>query len=453
MKRIGQLWISLSALFLLALPLKAQRPPNVILIMTDDQGIGDLGCHGNPWLKTPNLDSLYDQSVRLTDFHVSPYCTPTRSALMTGLYPVNNGAWATYKGRDALSSQAVTMADIFQQNGYQTAMFGKWHLGDNYPVRPTDCGFKLAVQHRAGGVGELSDYWGNTYVDDVYFVNNEPRPFTGYCTDVWFQEAMHYMDTLREGPFFLYLPTNAPHSPLYVDSSYAAPYKHLEGSDIISANMYGMIANIDENMGKLGRFLDQKGLAENTILIFMTDNGTNYGYSRNGKVGYNKGFRGIKGDKLEGGHRVPFFIRWPAQNMGSGKDLEVLSAHVDVIPTLMGLCGFTGVDDHAWDGVDLSSLLLGQSAEIPDRSVFVHHRQDWRPPEQVMRSCILYQDWRLINGKLLFDISQDTLQKRDLAKEHPALVSRLLQQNQAFLDEAEARVEFQEFPSPVLGGV
>ncbi|MEM9987646.1 MAG: sulfatase-like hydrolase/transferase, partial [Bacteroidota bacterium] len=193
----------LSILVTMGPVLLAQAAPNVILIMTDDQGIGDLGCHGNPWLKTPNLDAFYQSSVRLTDFHVSPLCTPTRGALMTGQYPINNGAWATYKGRDALSNGVYTMADLFQSQGYQTALFGKWHLGDNYPARPTDCGFDLAIHHQAGGVGELSDHWGNSYFDDVYLVNHEPKRFEGYCTDVWFTETMKFIENRQDQPFFI----------------------------------------------------------------------------------------------------------------------------------------------------------------------------------------------------------------------------------------------------------
>ncbi|MGB5262891.1 MAG: sulfatase-like hydrolase/transferase, partial [Lutimonas sp.] len=279
----------------LFITLKAQARPNVILVLTDDQGIGDLGCHGNPWLKTPNIDAFYEEAMRMTDFHVSPLCTPTRSAIMTGRYPINNGAWATFKGRDALSRNTKTMADMFRENGYKTALFGKWHLGDNYPVRPTDSGFDIAIHHLAGGIGELSDYWGNSYFDDVYYVNNEPQQFEGYCTDVWFDETMKYIDKNKDQPFFVYLPLNAPHDPLIVDEKYAAPYKHLEGKKIISADLYGMIANIDENFGKLTQFLEDKKLADNTILIFMSDNGSRFGYSKDGKLGYNKGYEGIKG--------------------------------------------------------------------------------------------------------------------------------------------------------------
>ncbi|MEM7381482.1 MAG: sulfatase-like hydrolase/transferase, partial [Bacteroidota bacterium] len=206
-----------------------QQRPNVILVMTDDQGIGDIGCHGNPWIKTPNLDQFYEQSVRLTNFHVSPMCTPTRAALMTGLYPINNGVWATFKGRDVLHPSTIILPEIFKANGYQTAIFGKWHLGDNYPSRPSDRGFDIAVQHSAGGVGELSDYWGNNYFDDVYLRNNQAEQFEGYCTDIWFDEAINFIEEKKNQPFFLYLPTNAPHHPLYVADRYAESYKDLVG--------------------------------------------------------------------------------------------------------------------------------------------------------------------------------------------------------------------------------
>jgi len=332
-------------------PVKKGKSPNVIIILTDDQGIGDLGCHGNPWIKTPNIDAFYEEAVRMTDFHVSPLCTPTRGAIMTGRYPVNNGAWATYKGRDALTGGTPTMADIFRKNGYNTGMFGKWHLGDNYPVRPTDCGFDVAVRHMAGGVGELSDYWGNTYFNDVYYVNNEPKQFEGYCTDVWFREAMKFIENTKDEPFFVYLPTNAPHSPLYVADKYAEPYKALVGKEIVSAEFYGMITNIDENFGKLEKFLELNGLVENTILIFMTDNGTANGISPDGKIGYNMGLRGRKGGKTEGGHRVPFFIRWKNGKIEGGLDIPETTAHVDLLPTLAGLCNLTMPQNVSLDGI------------------------------------------------------------------------------------------------------
>ena len=430
---------------------ESHSQPNVIFILTDDQGVGDLSCHGNPWLKTPHLDALHSQSIRLTDFHVSPYCTPTRSAFMTGQYPINNGAWATYKGRDALSKSAVTMADIFKHNGYRTGLFGKWHLGDNYPSRPTDSGFDVAVHHMAGGVGELSDYWGNTYFDDTYYVNNEPKKFEGYCTDVWFDEAMTFIDSADEKPFFVYIPTNAPHSPFYVDEKYAEPFKDLVGEEINNAEFLGMISNIDENMGKLEALLKRKNLADNTILIFATDNGTSSGISRDGKLGYNKGFRGIKGSKYEGGHRAAFFIRWPAGNIQGGRDINKLTAHVDLLPTLSALCKLDRHSKLDLDGSDLSPLLFGQDMAIDDRVMFIHHRQDWRAPFDIQETCIMQHNWRLINGSELYNVKDDPGQQFNLAAKFPRKREQLLQHNDVFIQRAKNRSEYQQLPTHIIG--
>jgi arylsulfatase A-like enzyme len=428
-----------------------EAKPNVILVMTDDQGIGDLGRHGNPYLKTPNLDKFYDEAVRMTDFHVSPLCTPTRGAIMTGRYPINNGAWATFKGRDALSKGAPTMANVFKQNGYITGIFGKWHLGDNYPVRPSDCGFDVAIHHKAGGVGELSDYWGNTYFNDFYFVNNKPTQFEGYCTDVWFREAMKFIDNNKDKPFFIYLPTNAPHSPLIVAEKYAEPYKELEGKKILNANYLGMIANIDENFGKLDKFLKEKNLDKNTILIFMTDNGTQYGFNYEKKMGHNKGYRGNKHSKLEGGHRVPFIIRWPNGKVEGGKDIGELAAHVDLIPTLSGLCGLDIPKGMKLDGLDFSPLLTEKSTTLKDRTVFVHHRQDWRQPQDVKQTCILKDNWRLVNGDELYDIEKDKLELNNIASQNPEIVRQLLNDNERFLKITKANPEYSELPTSVVG--
>ena len=425
--------------------------PNVILILTDDQGSGDLGCHGNPWISTPNIDKFYTDAVRLTDFHVSPVCTPTRGALMTGRYPINNGAWATYKGRDALSGNTHTMAKFFQANGYRTGIFGKWHLGDNYPVRPTDAGFDVAIQHKSGGVGELSDYWGNNYFDDVYFVNNAPQQFEGYCTDVWFQEATKFITANRDSPFFVYLPTNAPHGPLYVDEKYAAPYRHLVGDKINSAEFYGMITNIDENFGRLETFLHESGLADNTILIFMTDNGTGSGMSPDQKIGYNHGLRGKKGHHTDGGHRVPFFIRWKDGKISGGRDINEVTAHVDLLPTLANLCALKLPSDYKLDGLDFAPLLQQTQTKLAERTVFVHNRQDWRPPLDIDDTGLLHGKWRLVNGTELYDTEKDRMQQHDLAAQHPELVQSILQANHEFVGRAKMNPVYYEFPVSVIG--
>ena len=197
-----------------------QKKPNVILIMTDDQGYGDLACHGNPWIKTPEMDKLYQQSVRLTDFHVGTTCAPTRSGLMTGRNCNEVGVWHTIIGRNFLRQGEITIANILKDNGYRTGIFGKWHLGDNFPYRPEDRGFEEAVIHGGGGVGQTPDYWNNDYFDDTYFRNGVPEKFEGYCTDVWFSEALTFIEKRREEPFFCYIAPNAPHGPFHVPQKY-----------------------------------------------------------------------------------------------------------------------------------------------------------------------------------------------------------------------------------------
>lgn len=424
--------------------------PNVIIVMTDDQGIGDMSYHGNPFLKTPNLDAFAMESVSLSNFHVSPLCTPTRSALITGQYPIRNGAWATFKGRDAISHSNPTIADIFKDNGYSTAIFGKWHLGDNYPSRPTDCGFDYAVHHSSGGIGELSDYWGNNYFDDVYLVNNEPKQFEGYCTDVWFDEAIQHIENVKDQPFFIYLATNAPHSPLIVADKYKMPYEQYEGIEIQSAAYLGMIANIDENFGKLDQYLKDSNLDENTILIFLTDNGTQFGFNEEKGFGFNKGFIGNKSDKEEGGHRVPFYIRWPKAGISGEESLGFLSAHIDLMPTLAGLCNLNLVDESYLDGIDLSEFILEREG-INQRTVFIHHRQDWRAPDELKGTCIMQDQWRLINGNRLYNIKKDQLQSVNLFDDYEVLVNDLLHKNQEFINQTKLLDDYQSLPVAKVG--
>ena len=277
----------------LSSPETPRQKPNVILVITDDQGYGDLACHGNPIIKTPNLDLLHSQSTRLTNFHVSPTCAPTRAALMTGRYCNRTGVWHTIMGRSLLRKDETTMADVFSANGYKTAIFGKWHLGDNYPFRPADRGFGESLIHGGGGVGQAPDYWDNDYFDDTYFHNGKPKKFKGYCTDVWFDAAIKFIEKNKEKHFFCYLSTNAPHSPYNVEKKYSDLYK--DNENVPNADFYGMITNIDENIGRLMKRLKNLKLENDTIFIFMTDNGTSAGF-RQGK-GCNAGMRARKGSE------------------------------------------------------------------------------------------------------------------------------------------------------------
>ncbi len=420
--------------FLTGLVSQGSSKPNVILIMTDDQGYGDLSCHGNPILKTPNLDILHAESVRLTDFHVSPFCTPTRAALMTGRYPGRTGAYRTSSGRTMMHPEERTLAHVFAGSGYRTGMIGKWHLGDNAPHRPQDRGFQDVVWHRCGGVGQASDYWGNDYFDDIYERNGKFEKFEGYCTDVWFREALRFVEENQREPFFLYLATNAPHGPYRVGEEWSKPYRKKAGWRF-GPEFYGMVENFDHNLGLLRKKLEALGLSKDTILVFMTDNGTANGASfgkppldSEAEEGFNAGMRGKKSSVYEGGHRVPFFIHWPAGGLVGGKDVPNLAAHLDVLPTLAALCGIPLPEGHHPDGRSFAANLANPDAP-PHRDHLVVQFQGGAyfrdAPKPWEHTCVLQGPWRLINGTELYKIDEDPAQRHDLASWKPREIERL----------------------------
>ncbi|MBG87115.1 MAG: N-acetylgalactosamine 6-sulfate sulfatase [Verrucomicrobiales bacterium] len=421
---------SIIAALLLIAGLVSARQPNVIIVMTDDQGYGDLRCHGNPMIKTPNLDRLHTQAVRFTDFHVDPTCSPTRAALLTGRYSTRTGVWHTIMGRSILFKDEVTLAQMLGQAGYRTGIFGKWHLGDNYPSRPQDRGFQEVLIHGGGGVGQTPDAWGNDYFDDAYCQNGQWKRFEGYCTKVFFDGALDFISKSRNKPFFCYIPTNVPHSPNNVAEKYSRPYEN-QGASKRMADFFGMITEFDENFGRLLNHLDQLGIANDTILIFMTDNGTADGIHRqrrNSKAkpprftGFNAGMRNGKGSQYDGGHRVPFFIRWPGGGIGGGRDVNELTAHIDVVPTLAELCGFELPKRHL-DGRSLVPLIQGKSG-WEKRTLFAHFQREEIPPKWA-RSAVMTKQWRLIDGKMLYDIKKDPGQRNDLALKNPTVVNEL----------------------------
>lgn len=397
-------------------------PPNVILVITDDQGYGDLSAHGNPILKTPKMDRLHGESVRLTDFHVGPTCAPTRGSLMSGQWTNRAGPWHTIMGRSMLFKEKTTLGEVFSRSGYATGLFGKWHLGDNYPYRPEDRGFQEVVRHAAGGAGQTPDYWNNAYFDDTYFHNGKPKKFEGFCTDVFFREAKRFIGEQVDAgkPFFAYISTNAPHSPYHCPPEYSDLYRETASIHARLPYFYGMIANIDDNIGALRAWLEQEGLAENTIFIFMTDNGTAAG----DRV-FNAGMRGNKGDEYEGGHRVPFFLHWPAGGFNQPKDIDRLTAHVDILPTLVELCGLQPVPaDYPLDGRSVVPLLRDPQTEWADR-VVITDSQRVIDPVKWKQSATMTERWRLINGVELYDIDADPGQQNDLAAQHPKVVAEL----------------------------
>jgi len=392
----------------------AATKPNVILVLTDDQGYGDLSCHGNPVLKTPNLDRLHGESVRLTDFHVAPMCTPTRGQLLSGLDALRNRARHVCGGLAMLRSDVPTMADVFRAGGYRTGVFGKWHLGDQYPYLPQYRGFEETLHHKSWGITSAADYWGNDYFDDTYWHNGRLQKYEGYCTDVWFREAARWMKACAAGnePFFCYLPTNVPHTPLFVPEAYAEPYK----KPGLPAAFFGMIANLDENMGKLMAMLDETGLARNTVLIFMTDNGGTAGV----KV-FNAGMRGSKTQLYDGGHRVPCFVRWPAGGLRNPGDVEELTTCQDLLPTLIDLCNLRAPQDARFDGVSLAGLLRGSQDRLTDRMAVVQYHMQipkWN-------AAVMWRKWRLVKGEELYDIAADPGQQRSVADRHPDVVKAM----------------------------
>ncbi len=425
---LGFLFLSLAAIFT-----AAGEKPNVILIITDDQGYGDLSCHGNPVLKTPHMDQLHSESVHFTDFHVAPMCSPTRGQLMTGVDAMRNGCTAVCQGRSMMRREFPTMPEFFAKAGYATGHFGKWHLGDSYPHRPQDRGFQETVHHRAWGITSLADYWQNTYFDPVLSHNGVDKKFAGYCTDIFFDKSMKWIEKMQaEGkPFFLYLPTNTPHVPNICEKKYAEPYRGKHDGKPMPAEFYGMIANLDENLGKLEAFLEERGLRDNTLLIYLSDNGTQ---SNQAKEIFNAGMRDKKTSVHEGGHRVPCFVRWPAGKLRHGTDIDDLTQVQDLLPTLIDLCGLKR-DDASFDGTSLARLLKGEDKTVPDRKLVVQYRVTgaaWNS------AVVLWKKWRLVGRHTLYHVGEDPGQTRNVATDHPGIVTAMTAHYEAWHAEAKA---------------
>jgi arylsulfatase len=393
--------------------LPAGTRPNVIILLTDDQGYADLSCHGNPVLKTPHMDRLHGESVRFTDFHVAPMCTPTRGQLMTGLDALHSGACSVCAGRSFIRRGIPTMAEIFAAAGYRTGHFGKWHLGDSYPNLPHQRGFQETVYFLGWGITSMADLWQNDYFDGRFRHNGVLQQYKGYCTDVWFDLAMQWIRERRERnePFFVYLPTNAPHGPLWCPEKYKKLY---EGKG--PAAFFGMIANIDDNLGRLETLLKETGLYDNTIVIFLTDNGGTAGV----KV-YNAGMRGSKTQYYDGGHRAACFVRWPAGGLRKPGDVDVLTQNQDLLPTLIDLCGLRAPAGAKFDGTSLAAILKGEAEALPDRMLVVQYGQ--RP---VKWDCaVMWNKWRLVKGTELYDLKAAPSQAKDVAAQNPGILAQM----------------------------
>jgi arylsulfatase len=455
---------------------KAAGKPNVIIVITDDQGYGEFSCHGNPVLRTPSLDRLYGESVRLADFHVAPMCTPTRGQLMTGQDALRNGAMNVSSGRALLRRGLPTMADLFAASGWRTGLFGKWHLGDTYPYRPQDRGFHESLWFPSSHIGSLPDAWQNDYFDDLYLHNGRPRGFTGYTTDVFFREAMAWMraEAAAGRPFFCYLATAAPHQPHYVPERYRStvraaleavrdrlpdyrPEEKWGGAKRLEEELVSylaMIVNIDENMGRLDSFLTEAGLRDNTLLIYLTDNGSTFGPRY-----YNAGMRGGKVTLWEGGHRVPCFLRWPGGGLRSPGDVGGLTQVQDLLPTLAGLLELKVPAEARFDGLSLADVLRGQGAVPVDRKLVINYS---RMPFQATRTepgsaavprregaAVLWQRWRLLEDKALYNLDEDPLQTRNVIAQHPEVVKTMRSHLNAWWDGIQASANV--FEASVVG--
>ena len=418
--------------------------PNVLIIMTDDQGYPELSVHGNPVLQTPNLDILHGQSIRLSDYHVTPMCTPTRGQLLTGMDAARNGAVNVSSGRALLRPEIPTIANYFSDAGYFTGVFGKWHLGANYPFRPQDRGFEESVWYPSSSIPSVPAYWGNDYFDDVYTHNGKEQRYKGYCTDVFFSEAKRFMlDSVRKKkPFLCYLATNTPHGPFIpkdedrkaIAQVLESPkFDHLEENIKRRLSLYlGMIRNIDWNMGKLMKFLDENNLSENTILLFQTDNGSILGPQY-----FNAGMRGKKTQIWEGGHRVPCFIRWPSGGLGKPRDIEGLTQVQDVLPTLLELCEIEikNVNGQKFDGMSLASIIKDKKKVPEDRMLIINYSRmpgfsNYPSPysQTQMRadqSAVLWKRWRLLENRELYDLKSDPMQKNNIIGNHPKVVAKM----------------------------
>ncbi len=405
-----------------ACPISANEP-NVIVIMTDDQG-NNVGFQGNPHVTTPHIDKLAGQSVRLTNFHQMPMCTASRAALMTGKYAEQTGAWRTSLGRTLMRGDNFTIAEAFGQAGYATGQFGKWHLGDNWPMRPQDQGFDEVVGLRCGAVGQIADHWGNDYFDDTYYHNGEPKQYEGYCTDVFFNETIRFIRENKDKPFFIYLAPNITHLPLRVADKYSQP--HIEqGIDEKLATLYGMIDNLDENVGRLVACLKEEGIDQNTIILFTTDDGVQGAAISRTPDYWNMGMRGKKGSQEEGGHRVFSLLRWPG-NVGAGTENNTLISVQDVYPTLLDLCGLDAPEDVEFSGRSFKPYLENPlDPRDDDRTIFFYYFNPKKLDQRENQNCVIWKNWRLLAGKNLYDISKDRMQENDVAEEFPEVVEKM----------------------------
>jgi len=412
----------------LLFPIASTARPNIIIVITDDQGYPEMSAHGNPKLQTPAMDRMHREGVRLENFHVDPTCAPTRAALMSGRPAFYCGVTHTILERERMRPGVQTLPEALRDAGYATCMTGKWHLGDEKEYRPRQRGFDEVLQHGGGGIGQsfagtCGDAPGNSYFGPWLLHNGVFKKTEGYCTDEFFNHAIQWMDKQRKTKksFFTYISTNAPHGPLHVEKKYEQPFLDagLNGS---SAKYYGMIVNIDNNLGKLIDQLAEWEIERETLLIFMTDNG----HTGAGARVYQGGMKGGKGSLDEGGSRVPCLLRWPGTL--EPKAVNRLTAHIDVLPTLAELGEATLTQPDEVHGKSIVPLLKNPDAAFEDRMIAMH-RGRWaigENPDNFKNTnfAVRGERWRLV-GPALYDMEADYAQTTDVAGKHPEVVAKM----------------------------
>ncbi len=389
---------------------ETNNKPNVLLIVTDDQGWGDLGVNGNHNLQTPNIDYLAKNGVQFSRFYVSPVCSPTRAEILTGRYHPRGGIYSTSRGGERLDLDEITIADIFKQNGYQTAAFGKWHNGAQGPYHPNSRGFDEFY-------GFCSGHWGN-YFSPMLERNTEVEKGVGFITDDLTNNAIEFIEKHESGPFFTYLAYNTPHSPMQVPNKWWNKYKdaiidskHPNG---IKQNVdktraaLALCENIDWNVGRIVEKLDSLQLLDNTIIIYMSDNGPN-GWR------WNDDLKGIKGHTDEGGVRSPMIVYW--QNTLKSQKVDNVASAIDILPTLSDLTNISNNYSKPLDGISLKNILFGLNNPEEDRYIFSHWNGD---------VSVRNQRYMLDFSNQLFDLSVDPGQTRNIAKSMDSVISEMI---------------------------
>jgi len=414
-KQIMLFLISLSLFSFAVFSYAGEQQPNIVLILTDNQSYYELSSHGHKYVKTPRIDALAAEGVDFSNFYAAPYCSPSRGSLMTGRYALRAGIHNTIGGFCILNRKEKTVADFLKKGGYQTGIFGKWHLGHNYPYQPVNRGFDEVFVHRGGFIGQMQDYIGNSYIDGTYEHNGKAYKTKGHSTDILFSKAMEFIEASQRKPFFAFISTPAVHD--FAAHSGARERILKRGKIKYSSrdlDLFSGIENIDDNVGFILDQLERLGLTENTMVIVATDQGM---YGR----GHPEGIKMNPAQGYDSRHHVFCMVRYPAWQ-GQFHKSNALAGMVDLMPTMLDAAGIP-VPGNV-DGRSLHPLLAGKTAWADDRKLIIQCPRG-RNRKKNVNVSVKTKKWRLVNGSKLYDAQNDWLQKTDLAADYPEVVSGL----------------------------